>query len=67
MIIWIGEIEILANYENMPKFYWLRVVSEKHDLSLNEASQVANILPSLAWLVLKQDSNLKSYKVSHNY
>ena len=67
MIIWIVEIEILANNEKMPKLYWLRVVSEKHDLSLNETSQVADILPSLARLVLKQDSNLKSYKVSHNY
>ena len=39
------------------------VVSEKPDLSISEASQVANISSSLARLVLKQDLKLKPYKL----
>ena len=41
------------------------VVSEKPDLSISEAAQVANISSSLARLVLTQDLKLKSYKLPH--
>jgi phosphomevalonate kinase len=42
-------------------------VSEKPDLSLKEASQIAEISSSSARLVFKEDLDLKPYKLPSNH
>ena len=58
-----GRTKNISQKRKDAKIVLEEVVSEKPDLSIREAAQIADISSSLARLVLKQDLCLKPYKL----
>ena len=58
-----GRTKNISQKRKDAKIVLKEVVSEKPDLSIREAAQVADISRELARMVLKEDLNLKPYKL----
>jgi hypothetical protein len=60
-----GRTKNISQKRKDAKIVLKEVVSEKPDLSIREAAQVADISRELARMVLKEDLKLKPYKLPH--